>query len=445
MKSQKSQDTVLEACSEEFHQSTKRGISRRKFVQTSAGVVAAGALLGKRAFAAARPIKVGWVSPKTGSVAAFAAADDFVLAGVRKAIGGGIMVNGTQHPVEFIVSDSRSDPNRAAQVAASLIKTDKVDLLIGTMVPETTNPVADQAEINSVPCITSGTPWQAYFFGRGGNPAKGFDWTYHFCWGLEDVTKSYLGMWSSLPTNKTVGALWGNDGDGNAFSDKEHGLPPAIQEAGFKLVDPGRFDPLTNDYSAAISLFKQQNVEIVTGVLPPEVFATYLSQASQQGFRPKICTMAKALLFPTTLDSLGEHGNNLTTEVWWTPHFPFKSSLTGQTPAQFAAEWEKETGKQWTQPLGFQHSLFEVTVDALKRTNNIDSPQAIVEAIRTTNLHTIMGDIQFTGQPVKNVCRTPLVGGQWVRVPGKYKYDLLIVNNDNNKAISTQATVKLLA
>jgi branched-chain amino acid transport system substrate-binding protein len=84
-------------------------------------------------------------------------------------------------------------------------------------------------------------------------------------------------------------------------------------------------------------------------------------------------------------------------------------------------------------------------VDTLKRTANIDSPQAILEAIRTTNLDTIMGHIQWTGQPVKNVCRTPLVGGQWVRVPGKFKYDLLIVNNDNNKAISTQATIKPLA
>ena len=183
-------------------------------------------------------------------------------------------------------------------------------------------------------------------------------------------------------------------------------MPPAILEAGYKLIDPGRFDPLTNDYSAAISLFKQQNVEIVTGVLPPAVFATYLNQATQQGFRPKICTMAKALLFPTTLDSLGEAATCCLPKSGGRLISPSSLSLTGQTPAQFAAQWEKETGKQWTQPLGFQHSLFEVIVDTLKRTEIIDSPKAIIEAIRTTNLHTIMGDIQWTGQPVKNVCRT---------------------------------------
>ena len=47
--------------------------------------------------------------------------------------------------------------------------------------------MADQAEVNEVPCITTNCPWQPYFFGRKGDPAKGFTWTYHFFWGLEDV------------------------------------------------------------------------------------------------------------------------------------------------------------------------------------------------------------------------------------------------------------------
>ena len=209
--------------------------TRRDFVKTAAvaaASLAAGSLVpSARAFTSAnRTIKVGWVSPKTGPISAFAAADDFVLAGIRKAIGDGVVVNGVKHPVEFIVKDSRSDPNRAAEVASSLIKSDNVDLIIAAMAPETTNPVADQAELNGTPCITSGTPWQAYFFARGGKPDKGFEWTYHFCWGLEDVTTSYLGMWRSVPTNKVIGALWGNDGDGNAFADPEHGLPPAIKQ-----------------------------------------------------------------------------------------------------------------------------------------------------------------------------------------------------------------------
>ena len=83
--------------------------------------------------------------------------------------------------------DSQSSGSRAAEVASELILGDKVDLIVASATPDTTNPVADQAEVNEVPCITTNCPWQPYFFGRKGDPTKGFTWTYHFFWGLEDV------------------------------------------------------------------------------------------------------------------------------------------------------------------------------------------------------------------------------------------------------------------
>ena len=90
--------------------------------------------------------------------------------------------------------------------------------------------MADQAEVNEVPCITTNCPWQPYFFGRKGDPKKGFTWTYHFFWGLEDVIGAFLALWDELPTNKVVGGLFPNDADGNAWGDAKLGLPPALAE-----------------------------------------------------------------------------------------------------------------------------------------------------------------------------------------------------------------------
>ena len=39
------------------------------------------------------------------------------------------------------------------------------------------------------------------------------------------------------------------------------------------------------------------------------------------------------------------------------------------------------------------------------------------------------------------MAKTPLVGGQWVKGK-KYKYELVIVNNDTAKNIPTQAKLK---
>ena len=107
-----------------------------------------------------------------------------------------------------------------------------------------------------MPCVTTNCPWQPYFFGRNGDPKKGFTWTYHFFWGLEDVIASYLPMWDSAPTNKVVGGLFPNDADGNAWGDPQRGLPPALTKAGYRLLDPGRYQVMNNDFTSQISAFK---------------------------------------------------------------------------------------------------------------------------------------------------------------------------------------------
>jgi len=216
--------------------------------------------------ATSKVIKIGHVSPQTGALAPFAEADSFILDQIRAVLAKGITNGGVTYEVQIISKDSQSNTNRASEVAADLILKDKVDLLVASSTPETTNPVADQAEANETPCITSNAPWQSYFFGRHGTPDKGFTWTYHFFWGVEDVIASFFALWKSVETNKVVGALFPNDEDGNAWGDAKVGFPPAIQAAGYKLIDTGRFQPFSDDYGSQISAFKNAGVEIVTGV-----------------------------------------------------------------------------------------------------------------------------------------------------------------------------------
>ena len=425
---------------------TPRSPERRKVIQATAAAGAALSLgtLGRLAWAqSGRKIRIGYVSPQTGPLAAFGETDKFVVDGVREVLKSGISIGGKNYAVEILVKDSQSNPNRAAEVAADLILKDKVDLMLVASTPETTNPVSDQCELNEVPCISTIAPWQPWFFGRGGDPAKGFNWTYHFFWGLEDVIAVFTNMWKSVSTDKVVGGLFPNDGDGNAWGDPKVGFPGPLKQDGFTLVDPGRYQNLTADFSAQISAFKQAKVEIVTGVVIPPDFKTFWTQSAQQGFKPKVASIGKALLFPASVEALGDLGDGLSTEVWWSPSHPFKSSLTGATSAAFASAYESATKKQWTQPLGFVHALFEVGVDVLKRSKSVDDKASIRDAIASTNLQSIVGPIAWGKGPVKNVAKTPLVGGQWVKGK-KYKYDLVIVNNQTAPNIPTGGKLKLI-
>jgi branched-chain amino acid transport system substrate-binding protein len=129
---------------------------------------------------------------------------------------------------------------------------------------------------------------------------------------------------------------------------------------------------------------------------------------------------------------MGARAAGLTTEVWWSPTSPFTSSLTGQTSQQLADSYEKASGRQWSQPLGFRHSLFEVVFDTLKRTQDLTSADSIVAALKATKLNTIVGPIDFAKGPLPNCCLTPLVIGQWRKLPGsKYPFDLIVVDNTN--------------
>jgi branched-chain amino acid transport system substrate-binding protein len=390
-----------------------------------------------------RRLRIGYVSPQTGPLAAFGEADKFVIGEVQKLLKDGLSLGGRKHPVQVVVRDSQSNPNRAGEVAADLILKEKVDIMAVGNTPETANPVSDQCELNEVPCVSSLCPWQPWFFGRKGDPAKGFTWTYHFFWGLEDIIAVFLNLWNSVPTNKVVGGLFPNDGDGNAWGDPQRGLPPALAKDGYKLIDPGRFQNLNQDFSAQIAAFKKDNVEIVTGVVIPPDMKTFWTQARQQGFRPKVATVGKALLFPAAIEALGELGDGMSTEVWWTPSHPFKSSLTGQSAAQLAAAYEGATKKQWTQPIGFVHALFEVAIDTLKRAKEPGDKAAIRDALVATDLRTIVGPVAWGKGPVKNVTRTPLVGGQWVRGK-KYKYELVVVDNRTAPEVPTGGKLKLL-
>jgi branched-chain amino acid transport system substrate-binding protein len=374
-------------------------------------------------------VKIGYVSPVTGPLAPFGEADEFILGGIREAIADGVEIAGETRSVEIIPKDSQSDPNRAAEVASDLIVQDEVDLILVASTPETTNPVSDQCEANGVPCISTVAPWQPWYFGRQADPAnpEDFQSTYHFFWGLEDIEAVFLDMWESLDTNKVVAGLFPNDGDGNAWGDPELGFPAFFGPEGYEIVDPGRFQNGTQDFTAQISEFKSAGAEILTGVPIPPDFTNFWTQATQQNFVPKIASVGKALLFPSSVEALGENGEGMTTEVWWTPSHPFSSSLTGASAQEFGDAYTEQSGKQWTQPIGFVHALFEVAVDVLERAEAVEA-DAIVESIQATSLDTIVGHIEWTGEPVANVAKTQLVGGQWK--PGTdFPYDLVVVSN----------------
>ncbi|GLH77116.1 ABC transporter substrate-binding protein [Bradyrhizobium sp. SSBR45G] len=416
---------------------SKRGFMK---VAAAAGAMAA---LGRNSLAWAAnkdTIRIGYISPKTGPFSPFAEADDFILAQVRKSLSDGLTIGGRTYAVEILARDDQSNPDRQSNLAAELINKDNVDLMLAQVAIGPN--ASQQCELNGVPCISTVGPWQAWLFPLKGDPSKGFKNVFHFFWGLEDIVAVYQDIWKDVPTNKVVGSLFTNDVPGNSMGDAKMGMPAAFAAAGYKIVDIGRFPVGADDFSTFIQAFKKENVEIVTGLFNPPEWASFVKQSAQMGFKPKVATIAKALLFPGAVEALGPSANGMSTEIWWTPAYPFKSSLTGLTARQLADSYEAATKRTWTQPIGVVHALFEAGIQALKDSGNPKDPTKVADATRAMKLDTIIGRLDFTASGIKNVSKIRIVGGQWRVENGKT--DIYITNNATAPEIPVQRKFEIL-
>jgi branched-chain amino acid transport system substrate-binding protein len=389
-------------------------------------------------------INIGFVTPVTGDLADFGVSDKWIISKVRglSQFKNGIKVGGKTYKVNIIVQDSQSDPNRASQVARSLVLSNHVDMLLTGSTPETTNPTSVVAEAEGVPCVSTVVPWESWYAGLGGDPVKpttNYQYTTMFFFGLPQFLGTFEPMWNRIPNNKQVACMYPNDADGTAFRE---GFEPLVTGAGYHVVDGGAYADLTTDYTSMITQFKSANCEIYSNCPLPPDFNTFWKQASQQGFKPKLATVAKVLLFPADTAALGSLVNNIATDSWWGPYMPYSSSLTGQSASSLANEYQSSTGQLWTQALGSSYSLFEVAAEAFKSVSDPHDKTEVANALHKMSYTGICGPIDFTNGPAPGVGIINPVGVQWKPGTSQFPWEMKVVDNSLNKSVPIQADLE---
>jgi branched-chain amino acid transport system substrate-binding protein len=416
-------------------------------VAASAGPVVGQAAFTKPAFGVgtAKTIKIGYISPRTGAFADFSVSDSYVLSKVRASspYAKGITVGGKHYSIEITAVDTQSDPNRAAQLAQQLIQQQKVDLILTTSTPETTNPVALAAQKYQAPCLATVVPWESWYAGLGGNPGsptQNFNYNAVFFFGMKEFAGTFLPMWKRVESEthapKIFGGMFPNDADGNAF---RAGFPPYAQAAGYKFVDGGAYTDGTSDYSSMIDTFKSQNCAFFTNCPIPPDFNTFWKQAVQANFKPVLATVAKVMLFPSDAQALGQLSNNIATDAWWTPYPKYSSSLTGESASKLASDFEHSTGNEWVDSLGSSYSLFEVAIEALKGSDDPHDHAQVAHSLQHVNYSGMCGPLNFGAGPAPGVGIIKPVGVQWK--PGKklfgkkFPWQEFVVDNSLNKDV----------
>ena len=415
----------------------KKKISRRDFMKTVgkgaavAGVASVMPSIVKPARAAARDyVLIGRPETTTGPVSGFGEpspwADNRVLELFHQKEGGVYIEEYKKKvPIKIAVVDCESSGTKAAEIASRLILHDKVDLMLFYQFSEAISSIAER---NQMPSLVVEHPIESWM---AGGPYK---WSYHAGISFKAATNAFMNVWMEKidQTNKTFGIMAPNDTDGIAMSKRQTQM---FSDKGWKVVDPGRYPSGLQDWTSVIKRLKEGNVEILTGSMAAPDFASALRQMHQQGYMPKIISMGRATLFPSGVNAIGgDLANGLVVDIHWSPEYPFKSALTGETGKQVTEAWDKEVKKQWTQVIGFKYAGMELAIDVLKRAKSIDKNK-ILKAIAETDVETLIGRVKYNAE---HHYHTPLVTGQWVK--GKtWPWEPVIINNKDFPAIPVTA------
>jgi branched-chain amino acid transport system substrate-binding protein len=422
---------LLDACSNGI-QGAASSSSSSASPATGTGTATSGASTNKE-------IKIGWIHPLTGSLAGFGYPDNWVLQQVMATpqFKNGIKAGGSTYTVNIKSYDTQSSVTQAGTLAKQAIQQDNVDLLFASSTPETVNAVASQAETLGTPLVCSNIPWESWYVNLGGNPQKPTlkpKWTVMYFLGAEHLALCFIPMWNRIGekygNDHKVAAAFPNDADGNAFRAV---FPPILKGAGYTIdMSSAYADGLTN-YTSMISQFKNNGDDFFTNVPLPPDFATMWTQALQQGFKPKLATVAKVLLFPTDAYAMGSKVYNIATDSWWVPELPWHSSLTSQTCPELAAAFTSAGLGQPNANIS-NYTLFEIAYAALTSVNDPHNKQELADALFKVKLpEAVAGPIDYTSTNVKTnpapgVAITPPVGIQWQKGT-TYQLEAKVVDN----------------
>jgi len=406
--------------------------TRRHLLRSMAAVGVAAPFAGglsSPALAQQRKIKIAILSSISGPRAGFAECSEWMRDRVASQFADGLTIDGQTYEIEFILKDTQTSADRAGSLGKDLVLRDQVDMVLADD-PDSHYTVAPLCDQMGIPYVTTMISWDQFLDTRGSNPEKGFPWSFDFFWSGPDLGATFVAQWEKVKTSKIFGDTYVDHPTSVGFSDIKTGIPGQAIAKGYTRSDGGWFKLDTDDFSTQINAWKRDDVSILTGFVYPPHFAILHNQAAQLGLRPDVVSMAGAFLFPSGLEAVGETADGMSTEVWWTPAVPFTSSINGETAREVADAYTAETGRQWTQPIGYVHSLYEVGIAALKNSGDPKNPEAIRDALRNMNLDTLVGPVNFRDSKIANVAATQIAMGQWRRTQdGPFPFDLYITDN----------------
>jgi len=353
-------------------------ISRRKFLGTTAATGAALAVgasgLPRVSFAADKVVKIGFLAPLTGAVAAWGkpGLDGCLIWADWINAAGGIKVGGDNYKVEFVSYDNEYDPGKARTGATKLIKEDGVKFVM----------------------MLGGDTWPGV---QKTAEREGMLFSTLLPSDLTPDTKTLLAPCEVHPIYNVTGVEWLAENKPNlktaamCAQDDSLGKPSvatylaAFEAAGIDMIDETLFfDPATTDFAPVMTKLLAKKPDILC---LDTCYADYVhplcEQAFQQGFKGQIISCTADFYQKIIEKTSKEFMEGF---IFQFPDFDDPalnaSHVNFVKPNDFYTEYAKRYGaSEWSAVSWEYASIMDLWADAAGKAGSIE-PDAILKAMK---------------------------------------------------------------
>ncbi len=358
-------------------------------------------MVGQSRAEAPASIKVGASIALTGKFAGGGVdvADGYKIAMKHINENGGIYVKeyDKKIPIEIIIYDDESDPNKTVARLEKLHSIDKVAAYLGGFSSAMNTAGLAIAEKNKV-------PWVGVTIAAEGVFSQGFKYTFAPCmFSFMEVT-AFFDALDSLPKDQRPKKIANFELQSDWGIECGKYLKKFGAERGYEIALTEKYAGGTSDFSSLIMAAKTAGCDAVFSVPTPPQSMTLIKQMKELNYAPPVTCFIRGPDLSSYWEVMGKDANYILTCGEWTADMKYPGNEKLVT--DFRAEKNKEIiGMQ----VGCGYGAVQVLADAIERAGTLKR-DAIRDALTKTDLMTVRGRVTFDE---RNIGLVPYSLCQW--------------------------------
>ncbi|MBC7346680.1 MAG: ABC transporter substrate-binding protein [Clostridia bacterium] len=371
-------------------------------------VLAAGLVLGgcakkeeAPAGKAAEPIKVGIILPLTGTQAMFGEMEknSFLMAYEELKAAGKTTISGRE--IQLLFEDDQSKQDVAKAAAEKLVNRDRVALLSGGYSSACTNVIAGSAQSMGIPfLIVTGSADEI--------TRQGWQWVFR---GTAAPASKYTGaLWEMMDKvikPQRLALIYENTDFGTSSA---KGFRQDVEKRGLNLVFDQAYEAGALDFKPMLANMKKTNPDVIFAVSYVMDAALIVKQMKELDFNVNLFVGGAAgYTMPEFKQNAGDAAEYVASTTLWIPNVAWPGAR--EYFDKYVAKFGKEPDYHGAQA----YATMYIIADVLNRAKDF-TPESVRQALKATDLMTIMGPIKFEDwEGYTNQSRPTTYVVQWLK------------------------------